>query len=150
MNKTFEQYKANLLSSIPVVKGMEVDIVEVSDYKTIVSAPLGTHVNYEGTAFGGSLNTLCIIASYLLVHHHMKIKGIAFDSLVIQNSQIEYLHPVESDFKATAQIDPKACVSFLKILRRKGVGRIGVSSFISSSTSDKELVKFQGRFVASL
>tara|TARA_A100001015_G_C14938998_1_gene691744 strand:+ start:1135 stop:1467 length:333 start_codon:yes stop_codon:yes gene_type:complete len=96
------QYKAKLLSAIPVVSAMEVDIINIGIRELTLTAPLNTNINYEGTAFGGSLNTLCILSGYLLVHHIMHSEKIEINSLVIQDSQIKYLGPVNQDFYATA------------------------------------------------
>ena len=39
--------------------------------------------------------TVCILSCYLLVHHVLRTNNIKFDSLVIQNSEINYITPVE-------------------------------------------------------
>lgn len=143
-------YKEELLNSIPVVSGMDIDIVSIEDQSISLSAPLDTNINYEGTAFGGSLNTLCILASYLLVHHSLKSAEVKFSSLVIQDSEIKYLKPVNEDFIATSKVTEKDQKLFLKFVQRKSVGRISVEAFIEDSKTSEEKVHFKGRFVASL
>lgn len=146
-----EQYKEELLKSIPVVKGMEVDVVGIEDFCIKLQAPLNANINYEGTAFGGSLNTMCILSCYLMTHHLLKNNGIPFSSLVIQNSQIEYLSPVDGDFYAKASpVCEKKTKLFFKLMDKKKLGRIEINSFIYTDDESKPLVKFTGRFVASL
>lgn len=150
------KYKEQLLSFIPVVSAMEVDIIDIGMRQIKLSAPLNTNINYEGTAFGGSLNTLCILSGYLLVHHLMISNGLEIDSLVIQDSQIKYKKPVNKNFFATATVDEEEMNRFFKLLKRKNTGRIKIQSSISISSStgvganiSSPLVDFSARFVAS-
>lgn len=150
------KYKEQLLSFIPVVSAMEVDIIDIGLRQIKLSAPLNTNINYEGTAFGGSLNTLCILSGYLLVHHLMISNGLEIDSLVIQDSQIKYKKPVNKNFFAIATVDEEEMNKFFKLLKRKNTGRIKIQSSISVSSStgvgestSPGLVDFTARFVAS-
>lgn len=142
-----DKYKAELLNSIPVVAAMDVQIKDISDNSITLGAPLNTNINYEGTVFGGSLNTACILSCYLLVHHLLKSKKIEFSSLVIQNSTINYKLPVQDDFLARAKVTSFAEQNLVKLLDKKGVGRIEVNSCISTVKNSDELVEFKARFV---
>lgn len=142
-----EKYKQELLNSIPVVAAMKVEINDIGDNCLVVGAPLNTNINYEGTAFGGSLNTLCILSCYLLVHHQLKSNNIKFDSLVIQNSNIDYILPVHNDFKAKASVTESSKALLFKMVNRKGMGRVEVSSKIMIDNSENEFVTFKARFV---
>lgn len=150
LNSNESKYKEELLKSIPVVAAMDVDITKIEDHSLTLIAPLTTNINYEGTAFGGSLNTLGILSCYLLVHHLLKINGVPFTSLVIQDSSIQYLKPVHGDFCSRS-----LCIneeSFLSMMKRRGMGRAELEATLFTAKDGKEseaLVKFKGRFVAS-
>ncbi len=148
MNRV-SKYEQDLLASIPVVSGMDIKIVSISDSSVTLFAPLNTNINYEGTAFGGSLNTLCILSCYLLTHHLLQLADYDIESLVIQNSEVKYLSPVSLDFKAHAAVEDESIRKFLKTLERKKMARIELSSVV---TSDDQIpqVEFKGRFVAKV
>ena len=129
---------------------MNLEIFEISDTRISLKAPLGTHINYEGTAFGGSLNTICTLSCYLSVHHLLKLHQVEFQSLVIQKSDIHFLKPVEMDFRATCEFPNYGKVqNFIKMLKKREVARLQISSLISTD-KDFECVKFTGYFVAKL
>lgn len=130
---------------------MDVDILEVTSRSIVLKAPLNTNINYEGTAFGGSLNTLCVLSAYLLVHHILVSHAVEFDSLVIQDSSINYISPVEGDFMATAEVSDFDISRFLKMLERRGKGRLELAASIAQvdDSSKEHKVKFQGRYVVS-
>ncbi len=140
-------YKKELLDSIPVVKAMDIDIEKIEPKSLTISAPLNTNINYEGTAFGGSLNTACVLSCYLLIHHILKTKGIEFNSLVIQNSTIDYKMPVQADFFAKSSISEKSEKLLLNTLEKKGIGRASVVAKIQTNKDNEDLVEFRARFV---
>ena len=60
--------------------------------------PLQPNLNHRKTAFGGSIATMGIIASWTLVW--LKLKDCGLDHrIVIQNSSTSYLTPIEQDFE---------------------------------------------------
>ncbi len=145
-----EIYKEELLTSIPVVSGMHLSIYDIKSHSISILAPLEKNINYEGTAFGGSINTLCILSSYLLVHHLIRSEtGSAPKSLVIQNGSIDYLKPVTSDFIACSRIQDKSLERFMKIFSKKKLGRIEVSADIRLPGEEEVLAVFKGRFVVN-
>ena len=141
-----DEYKHDLLESIPVVADMNLDIQDITDHSVMLKAPLNKNINYEGTAFGGSINTLAILSCYLLTHHVLKNNNIDFQSLVIQSSDIKYLKPVESDFHAVALTDENSITNFIQSLERKKVARILLQSRVMVNDSTRAI--FNAKFVA--
>jgi thioesterase domain-containing protein len=142
-----EQIEQDLLNSIPIVAKLGVQIQDYKDETISVSAPLSENFNYQGTAFGGSLNTIALLPCYLWANKICKPLG--FKSLVIQDSSVQYLKPVTGNFIATAD-KPENVETFVKILKRRKSARITISSKIKRVDSDEVCVRFTGRFVATL
>ncbi len=143
-----EQYLKELTQSIPVTSNLDVEVVSLNDTGVKLRAPLNTHINYEGTAFGGSLNTICILACYLSVHHLFRSNSIKFNSLVIQNSEMNYIKPVAENFTAHATVENIDFI--LNCFRRRGAARAKVRCSIELETNKGvELCSFTGRFVIS-
>ena len=144
-----QKYKQELLNSIPVVTGMNVELVKVDKTTIEIKAPLNTNINYEGTAFGGSINTVGILSCYLLAHHLINLSKLEFNSLVIQDSSIKYLKPIDGDFIAKSQVRLSSDRTFFKLLKEKGMGRISLESHIYPVGAKTPYAIFQGRFVAT-
>jgi thioesterase domain-containing protein len=100
-------------------------VVERADASGIVlCAPLGLNSNYKGTAFGGSLFSVAVLAGWAWVTRYLASTELAADA-VIQESTIRYLAPVHGTLRASLQ--PPATVDiakFRKMLLRAGRGRI--------------------------
>lgn len=151
MQELINKYREQLLHSIPVISGMDLKIKDIEPQSILIQAPLNPNINYEGTAFGGSLNTCCVLASFLLVQHLMRSRDIKFKSLVIQDSSIKYLQPVDGDFIAKSSVSDSSLKSFLRCLEKRGQGRIQIQAEVFNEKDLKQTkVSFQGRFVASL
>lgn len=137
-----------LFDQIPILTHMGVRIEECSLEQIVVSSKLEEHYNYEGTAFGGSLNTVALLPCFLMARKVLKDVGIDPQSLVIQSSEVKFLKPVSGNFKATCRY-PDA-TRFISTLKRRGIARIELHSAITLSEAGEELVRFSGRFVATL
>ena len=61
MAYTKSEYEKILISSIPVIKDMNIKITTLEVGNILLQAPLKSNFNYEGTAFGGSLNTITVV-----------------------------------------------------------------------------------------
>ncbi len=148
MNQEIADIESMLLKEIPILTHMGVRVEEYSKSKIVVSSKLEEHYNYEGTAFGGSLNTVALLPCFLMARKVLADVGISPRSLVIQSSEVKYLLPVTANFKATC-LYPDA-ERFISHLQRRGRARIELKSSISLASEDTSLVEFEGRFVATL
>lgn len=151
-----ESYKQQIAQSIPIINHLGIEIRDISSRHAVLAAPLDKNINYEGTAFGGSINTVAILSCYLMTHHFMRINEISFKSLVIQDSSIQYLKPVDGDFYARCESPNEYKVQqFLRTLNQKKIARLELHSNIFRDCDgphgpDTVHAKFVGRFVAGL
>lgn len=140
--------EAYLHAHIPLSAAMQVSVVSASADTVTLGAPLGPNINHRSTAFGGSVSTLAILSAWSLVNLRLKAEGLQ-TRLVIQSNRMDYDAPIEADFTATAMLDDAAAWPlFLKMLHRKGRGRIVVTSVVKCD--DIVGGRFEGEFVAFL
>lgn len=136
-----------LLQHIPISAAMGVRVELASPQQVILSAPLSNNINHKNTAFGGSLHSVATLACWSLLHVNLIDLCDEHFQIVIASSEISYKAPVISDFKAECSIpDLSDWERFLKIFRKKGIGRIKLTSKIFQ---DSQLcVDYAGVFVA--
>ncbi len=148
MREDVAELEQMLFQKIPILTHMGVRVEENSSEQIVVSSKLEEHYNYEGTAFGGSLNTVALLPCFLMARQILRDAQIEAKSLVIQSSEAKYLRPVSGNFKAICRYPDSS--QFIANLRRRGVARIELRSIITLSDASEELVHFLGRFVAKL
>lgn len=142
--QVLEEY---LLKNIPLSSAMGVRVESITSEKVILNAPFSNNINHKQTVFGGSLHAVATLACWSLLHVHLnEIYGNKVQ-IIIANSEIQYLAPVASDFKAECSM-PNIIdwEKFIKIFDKKDKARIKLKGKIYKE--DQLLVDYSGTFVA--
>lgn len=133
---------------IPITTALGVKVDVASLEKIILSAPFSNNINHKKTVFGGSLHAVATLACWSLLH--VNLAALFADEpiqIVIAKSEIDYLAPVATDFKAECHLpDPKAFEDFLKGFRKKGKARLKLKATIFEK--NRLCVDYSGIFVA--
>jgi thioesterase domain-containing protein len=128
---TLDEITAYLHAHIPVTRSLGAVAVRRAGASLTLAAPLAANANHVGSAFGGSMSALAILAGWSVVHLALRERGI-IAQLVIQRSTIEFLSPVDGDFTATATLPgPEPLERFLATLARHRRGRVTVAATVS-------------------
>ena len=137
-----------ILGEFALAKHIGIEVESADDAVVVLRAPLAPNANYKGTAFGGSLYSVAVLAGWAWVTRYLAARGLSADA-VIQESSVRFLVPVEGELRASAvapageQID-----KFRKMLQRAGRGRIRLRVDIHYDQNLATL--FEGVFAAAL
>lgn len=120
-----------LHEQIPISSAIGVKVDVVSQEKVVLSAPFLNNINHKQTVFGGSLHAVATLTCWSLLHVNLVELFKDPVQIVIANSEIKYLVPVTSNFKAEC-LHPHTNVweRFLTILRKKGKARLQLNAKI--------------------
>jgi len=135
-----------ILEHIPITSPMGIRVDQATPEQVILFAPSSPNINHKMTVFGGSLHAVATLACWGLLY--LKLLEINLSAqIVISSSEVQYLAPVTTDFKAECHMpDSIEWKKFIKILERKGKGRIKLHAKIFQ---DHQLaVSYTGTFVA--
>ncbi len=131
---TLDEITAYLHAHIPITRSLGAVAVLHERGSFRLAAPLAPNLNHQGTAFGGSMSALAVLAGWALVHLELRARGIE-NGLVVQRSTLDFRAPVEGDFTATAALpSPEAWSRFLATLQRHRRARVTVSATIESAS----------------
>lgn len=131
---------------IPLTRAMQVSVRGVSRQGITLGAPLAPNINHHETAFGGSLATLATLSAWSLVYTRLLGEGIR-GRLVIQRNAMSFETPVHGEFTATSAFAGESeWPAFLRMLTRRGKGRIAVTAQVDCSGGIAG--RFSGEFVA--
>ena len=134
-------------NEIPISKAMDVSVVSLSETRAELAAPLKPNINHEGTAFGGSVSSLALLASWSLVTTVLDGVEGRFDYVVVQDSSVEFLRPISSDFSAVATFSASVD-DFLKTLLKHARARVSVGAEVVCG--GVVCARLSARFVAQL
>lgn len=132
--------QAYLHEHIPLSAAMGTTVVEAGPDAVCLGAPLESNLNHRGTAFGGSVATLAILAGWALVHLRLRSEGVEART-VIQRSDVEYVRTIEGAFEARAAAPAEHdWTRFRSALSRWGRGRIRIRVEVGSGDAPAALL----------
>lgn len=94
------ELEATWYGKIPITKAMQARVQSFDGNVLVVEAALEPNINLHGTAFAGSLYTVCALTGWSMVHLQTKLRG-AEGSIVLASGHIDYFKPVKENLVAT-------------------------------------------------
>lgn len=126
------EVEAYLHANIPLSRALGVRVVRLDERGAQLEAPLEPNLNHHGTAFGGSLSMVGLLAGWTLVHVGLRRAGLEA-RVVIQRHDVDFERPAEGALAAWAEAPaPDAWAGLLLALRRRGRGRVDVACTLAS------------------
>jgi thioesterase domain-containing protein len=110
-----------LRTQMPLAEAMDVRVLKADALNMELGCGLAPNHNHLGSAFGGSLSALMILAAYCRLFFLMNGKG----HVLLKSSQMEFLLPVTEDLRAFVLApQTKDVYAFLKAYQKKGRARL--------------------------
>lgn len=127
------QFGSSLAAAVPLAGALGIEAHSLGSDHVALSAPLAPNTNDKGTAFGGSLYAVAVLAGWSLVDRLARAQGLSVD-VVIHEAVLEYLAPAADAFVCCARLHPAAeSPRFLQALRRRRAARIAVDILTESA-----------------
>ena len=127
-----EELTQYILNNIPILNSVNLTVEDLSESSIKLSAPLYENRNHYGSAFGGSIATIGIVAGWAILTYKIREEKIP-TTLVIKNSHTEYMRPVKENFYAEVRIEPADWENLKTKFTEKGKAGMEVTSRIISN-----------------
>ncbi len=138
------QLERTLRGEIPLSHAMGIRVAGYDGRCLRLTAPLAPNINHKLTAFGGSLYSLAVLCGWGLVHLKLAEAGL-HKHIVIQESSIRYLRPVNEEMRAECCVEEAALARFLRTLEKHDRARLALT--VSIPGNDRPAVEFSGNYV---
>lgn len=133
---------------IPLARAMQVQVSEWDGRTLRLEAPLECNLNHHGTAFGGSLYSLGLLAGWGALTLSLWAADIDAE-VVVRQAGADYRAPVSERLSACCVVArDRAWQEFLQGLERHGRARLQLESAIEAGGSRRFRLELQ--FVARL
>jgi len=133
-----------LHDEIPLSQAMGIRVEAYDGISLKLAAPLAPNINHKSTAFGGSLYSLAVLCGWGMLY--LKLAEAALHKhIVIQESNIRYLLPVDREMHAECSLDATALERFFRTLAKHGRARMALDVVIKHH--GQTAVEFSGRYV---
>lgn len=148
MHDRLDRLQTTLYDEIPLSVALGLRVVSYIDGCVTLDAPLAPNINHKDTVFAGSLNAVATLAGWSLLWLLLDEAALT-GKIVIQDSTIEYRHPVAADFAARCCLPtPAQLQRFLLTLRKRQRARLLLDVEIVQHAA--VAVRFSGRYVVEL
>lgn len=124
---------------IPLSRHMDFSVLELTEHHIKVYGGAAENVNVHGTAFAGSLYSICTLAAWGLTYSQIP-QG---TSLVMARAEIKYLRPVNGDIIAECEVTQNQLSTFLEELDQKSKARFEL--VVTVESNQKIAVKFNAQ-----
>jgi thioesterase domain-containing protein len=115
-----------IVGEFPIGKHLGLTVESADDRGVALRAPLAANANDKGTAFGGSLYSVAVLAGWGWVTCYLAARDLDSE-VVIQESTMRFLAPCEGELRARAAAPSEGQLDkLLKMLKRAGRGRVPV------------------------
>jgi thioesterase domain-containing protein len=122
-----QELERYLLEQIPLAKAMDLSVIRLDHIGLVITAPLDPNINDKGTAFGGSISALMMLAGWGL----LVMESTAIDmqcDIVIQRGHVVFDRPVSSLIRVECNLPASdEWERFLHRYQRKGRARIALN-----------------------
>jgi len=147
MNDHVDRLQSLISQRLPLAATMQACIEGYKDGVLTVSAPLATNANHYGTAFGGSLYNLALLASWGLLYTTLVDAALKANP-VIQHGDADYRRPVTDDplIAKASFADSGGAEPFLDAVQRGERAPACVIARIGAGNEDGFILT--GRYVA--
>lgn len=131
---------------VPLTRHMGIRLDEYRDKELVIRADLAANLNIHGTAFGGSLFSVCAVACWGLLHLSFEQEGLEAHT-VLGEASIRYLRPVREDLRVSCRMPEDGSFDvFLHRLQRGGKASIQLRATVGRQ--DEPAVEFRGEYAA--
>jgi thioesterase domain-containing protein len=141
---------ATLKDKIALYEHLGIKSVDITDHQVRFKVSLIDNKNHKGTAFGGSVYAVAVLASYAMVLAGLKTRGIKTEDIVIAKGEIQYHRPIDTDFEVVCEFnDARAEHDFYEELRAQGKVRGTLTTHILAEGGSRN-ASLSGVFVVKL
>jgi thioesterase domain-containing protein len=138
------ELQATWQRDIPPAAAMAIGVAAYDGRTLTVHAPLAANRNVHGTAFAGSLFSVCVLTGWGATWLALRERGL-IGSVVVADSHIKYRKAVIGDIVCRCTTDAEALEAALAELAASGRTSLPLTCTIAAG--DKLAVAFEGTYV---
>ncbi len=146
MQDKLSELEQTLHQEVPLTEQMGVRVESHDGHELVLHADFAPNINIHGTAFGGSLYSLCAVTCWGMLH--LKFEQAEIDAhSVLGQARISYMRPVKGDIQARCRL-PEDGSFELFIERLKQGERARIDLVAEICTEDGVAVNYTGNYSA--
>ena len=144
------QFEAECRLDIPLLDAMQLSFVSFEDLTFTMEAPLAPNINNKGTAFGGSIASICLFGGWAVATLAFAENGINNTEIVVYRNEMTFERPARGLLRVNARMDPEEFEACLAKLQAGDTGRIRFNIYVDLYHDDIRCARMEGLYVVWL
>ncbi|MDJ0711602.1 MAG: YiiD C-terminal domain-containing protein [Woeseiaceae bacterium] len=144
------QFEADCRRDIPLLTAMELSFVGYRDLTLTMEAPLAPNINNKGTAFGGSIASICLFGGWAVATLGCIDDGIHNSEIVVFKNDMTFERPARGLLTVRARVDADEFNAVRRRLKDGDTGRIRFAVNVETFHDDKRCATMRGVYVVWL
>ena len=145
-----EQFEAECRTDIPLLDAMQLSFIEYAERSLTMEAPLAPNINNKGTAFGGSIASICLFGGWALLTLSFIDNDIHNTEIVVYKSEMTFERPARGHLIVKATVDADDFDGCLARLKEKDPSRIRLHINVELFHDEERCATMQGLYVVWL
>ncbi len=129
---------------------MQLSFVDYRNLALTMEAPLAPNINNKGTAFGGSIASICLFGGWAVSTLAFVDEDIHNTEIVVYRNEMTFERPARGLLTVNARIEPDDFAACLARLRTDDPGRVRLNINIDLYHDDLRCATMQGLYVVWL
>ena len=144
------QFEAECQRDIPLLTAMQLALVDYEDLALTMEAPLAPNINNKGTAFGGSIASICLFGGWAVSTLAFMDHGIDNTEVVVFQNAMTFIRPARGHLVIKVRIERKEFDACLARLQSDVDERIRFNVAVELFHDDKLCATMRGVYVVWL
>lgn len=141
------RFEAECRQDIPLLNAMHLSFVNFENLTLTMEAPLAPNINNKGTAFGGSIASICLFGGWAVATLAFVDNDIHNTEIVVYKNEMTFERPARGQLIVKAFIKPDDFATCLARLKAKDKGRIRLDIHVELFHDDERCATMSGLYV---
>ncbi len=145
-----KRFEAECRAEIPLLNAMQLSFVDYTSLALTMEAPLAPNINNKGTAFGGSIASICLFGGWAVSTLAFVDEDIHNTEIVVYKNEMTFERPARGLLTVEARIKPEDFKTCLARLTSDDPGRVRLDIHVDLLHDDVRCAAMQGLYVVWL
>lgn len=143
-------FEAECRADIPLLDAMQLSFTRYEDLSLWMEAPLAPNINNKGTAFGGSIASICLFGGWAVSTLGFIDAGIRNTEIVVYTSEMTFERPARGLLSVRAFVKPEDFGPCLERLRAGDTQRLRFDVHVELFHDEERCATMKGLYVVWL
>ena len=145
-----KRFEAECRLDIPLLNAMQLSFIRFEDLTLTMEAPLAPNINNKGTAFGGSIASICLFGGWAVSTLAFIDNDIHNTEIVVFKNDMTFERPARGLLRVNAWIKPEDFETCLARLKAGDPSRMRLDIHVDLFHDDDRCATMHGLYVVWL